>query len=343
MFEPILDHSYGKLMEKMLEVLPLDKPKIFITRRLPEEVVAPYKSKLDIEMWTEEEEPVDRGTLLRKSSTCEGLLTMLTDDVNEEVIQQSKNLSIVANMAVGYDNIDVPLATKHKIAVTNTPDVLTETTADLAFSLLMTTARRLLEANQFIKENNWNHWSPLMLAGSDIHHKTIGIVGMGRIGEAVARRAKGFNMNVLYHNRTRKPEAEKEIGAEFVAFDLLLEQADYVVCLTPLTDETKHMFNKETFRKMKETAFFINVSRGATMDETALHEAIVSKEIAGAGLDVFEREPINAAHPLLSLPEVVCLPHIGSATKETRYKMMRLSLDNFVSHFEGKPLISPVT
>lgn len=321
----------------------MDKPKIFITRRLPKEVVDLYKSKLDIEMWPEEQEPVNRDVLLRKASTCEGLLTMLTDELDEEVIQQSKKLSIVANMAVGYDNIDVALARKHKIAVTNTPDVLTETTADLAFSLLMATARRLLEANQYIKENNWNHWSPLMLAGSDIHHKTIGIVGMGRIGESVARRSKGFGMNVLYHNRTRKPKAEEEIGAEFVSFDTLLEQADYVVCLTPLTDETRHLFNKEAFRKMKDTAFFINVSRGATMDETALQEAIVSKEIAGAGLDVFENEPIDAAHPLLGLPEVVCLPHIGSATKETRYKMMRLSLDNLVRHFEGKPLISAVT
>ncbi|SFJ40552.1 glyoxylate reductase [Halobacillus dabanensis] len=321
----------------------MDKPKIFITRRLPEEVIDPYKSKFDIEMWPEEQEPVTRDVLLQKSSTCEGLLTMLGDKVDEELIQQSKNLSIVANMAVGYDNVDVPLAEKHKIAVTNTPDVLTETTADLAFSLLMATARRLLEANQFIKENNWNHWAPLMLVGSDIHHKTIGIVGMGRIGEAVARRAKGFNMNVLYHNRSRKPEAEEEIGAEFVSFDTLLEQADYVVCLTPLTDETKYLFNKEAFRKMKDTAFFINVSRGATMDETALQEAIVDKEIAGAGLDVFENEPIDAAHPLLGLPEVICSPHIGSATKETRYKMMCMSLDNLVHHFEGKPLISPVT
>jgi glyoxylate reductase len=320
----------------------MDKPKIFITRRLPKEVVDPYRNQLDIEMWSEEQAPVNRDVLLRQASTCQGLLTMLTDDVDEEVIQHSKKLSIVANMAVGYDNIDVSLATKHKISITNTPDVLTETTADLAFSLLMATARRLLQANQYIKENNWNHWSPLMLAGSDIHHKTIGIVGMGRIGEAVARRAKGFNMNVLYHNRTRKPEAEKEIGADFVAFDTLLEQADYVVCLTPLTDETKYMFNKEAFRKMKESSFFINVSRGATMDETALHEAIVDNEIAGAGLDVFENEPINAAHPLVSLPEVVCLPHIGSATEETRYKMMRMCLDNLVRHFEGKSLISPV-
>lgn len=320
----------------------MDKPKIFITRRLPKEVVDPYRNQLDIEMWSEEQDPVNRDVLLRKASTCQGLLTMLTDDVDEEIIQHSKKLSIVANMAVGYDNIDVSLATKHKISITNTPDVLTETTADLAFSLLMATARRLLEANQYIKENNWNHWSPLMLAGSDIHHKTIGIVGMGRIGEAVARRAKGFNMNVLYHNRTRKPEAEKEIGADFVAFDTLLEQADYVVCLTPLTDETKYMFNKKAFRKMKESSFFINVSRGATMDETALHEAIVDNEIAGAGLDVFENEPINAAHPLVSLPEVVCLPHIGSATEETRYKMMRMCLDNLVRHFEGKSLISPV-
>ncbi|MGR9048963.1 2-hydroxyacid dehydrogenase [Halobacillus faecis] len=320
----------------------MTKPKVFITRRLPEEVVDPYKEQLDIEMWPSEVEPVSRQVLLGHAQSSHGLLTMLTENVDEQMLRKSNNLSIVANMAVGYDNVDVKTAESLDIAVTHTPDVLTETTADLTFGLLMATARRIVEASQYIKDNKWEHWSPLMLAGTDIHGKTIGIVGMGRIGEAVAKRAKGFGMNVLYYNRSRKPEAEESHGASYAGFKELLEQADYVVCLTPLTDETHHMFNKEAFHRMKKNAFFINASRGATVDEKALYEAIINKDIAGAGLDVFEHEPISSDHPLLSCPEVVCLPHIGSATKETRYKMMKLSLDNLVHHFQGKPLLTPV-
>lgn len=325
-----------------MEVRSLTKPKVFITRRLPDEVVNPYREHLDIEMWPREEEPVGRQVFIERAQSSHGLMTMLTEDVDEQILSQSNNLSIVANMAVGYDNVDVKTAERLNIAVTNTPDVLTETTADLTFGLLMATARKMIEASQYIKDNKWENWSPLMLAGTDIHGKTIGIVGMGRIGEAVAKRAKGFGMNVLYYNRSRKPEAEETFGASYTDFEVLLEQADYVVCLTPLTDETKHMFNKDAFHRMKKDAFFINASRGATVDEEALYEAIINKKIAGAGLDVFEQEPISSEHPLLSCPEVVCLPHIGSSTKETRYKMMRLSLDNLVHHFQGKPLITPV-
>ncbi|WLR49394.1 D-glycerate dehydrogenase [Halobacillus litoralis] len=320
----------------------MTKPKVFITRRLPDEVVDPYKEHLDIEMWPSEVEPVSRQVLMEHAQSSQGLLTMLTENVDEQMLRKSNNLSIIANMAVGYDNVDVKTAETLDIAVTHTPDVLTETTADLTFGLLMATARRVVEASQYIKDNKWEHWSPLMLAGTDIHGKTIGIVGMGRIGEAVAKRAKGFGMNILYYNRSRKPEAEESHGASYADFKGLLEQSDYVVCLTPLTDETHHMFNKEAFHSMKKDAFFINASRGATVDEEALYEAIINKDIAGAGLDVFEQEPISSDHPLLSCPEVVCLPHIGSATKETRYNMMKLSLDNLVHHFQGKPLLTPV-
>ncbi|MYL70170.1 D-glycerate dehydrogenase [Halobacillus litoralis] len=318
------------------------KPKVYITRRLPDEVVNAYKEYLDIEMWSKEDEPVERKVLIEQAQSSQGLMTMLTENVDDQILKQSDNLSIVANMAVGYDNIDVKAAERLGIAVTNTPDVLTETTADLTFGLLMATARRMMEASQYIKQNKWEHWSPLMLAGTDIHGKTIGIVGMGRIGEAVAKRAIGFGMSVLYYNRSRKSEVEDTLGVRYEGFEELLAQADYVVCLTPLTEETKHMFNKDAFQRMKPEAFFINASRGATVDEQALYEAIIKKEIAGAGLDVFEKEPISSQHPLLSRPEVVCLPHIGSATKETRYKMMKLSLDNLVNHFQGKPLLTPV-
>ncbi|MYL31337.1 D-glycerate dehydrogenase [Halobacillus halophilus] len=321
----------------------MGKPSIFITRRLPAEVVEPYQEQLDIEMWPEEAEAVDRRTLLEKAGKVDGLVTMLTDRVDQELLNAGSRLGIVANMAVGYDNVDVKAAESVGTVITNTPDVLTETTADLTFSLLMAAARRIVEAGNYIKEDAWNHWSPLLLAGTDVHHKTIGIVGMGRIGEAVARRAKGFQMDVLYHNRSRKEDVEQDIGARYASFDELLKNADYVVSLAPLTDETHHMFNAEAFQKMKDTAIFINASRGALMDEKALEKALKEQQIAGAGLDVFEQEPIRADHPLVSMPEVVCLPHIGSATKETRYKMMRLCLDNVVRYFEEKPLLSPVS
>ncbi|WP_226580190.1 2-hydroxyacid dehydrogenase [Halobacillus litoralis] len=320
----------------------MKKPKIYITRRLPDEVVEPYKNQLDIEMWDKEEEPVEHSVLLEKVRSADGLLTMLTDPVDEDVFMEGQHLRIVANMAVGYDNVDVSAAHKHGVAVTNTPDVLTDTTADLTFALLMSSARRLLEANHSIQRNEWNNWSPLWLAGSDVHHKTIGIVGMGRIGKALAKRAKGFDMRVLYHNRSRDEEAEENLGAVYMEFYELLKFADFVVCLTPLSDETYHMFDKEAFERMRNTAIFINASRGATVDEKALYHAVNNSEIAGAGLDVFEEEPIGSDHPLLSLPQVLCLPHIGSATVETRSNMMRMCFDNLIHFFEGKPLISPV-
>lgn len=318
------------------------KPYVFITRKLKEELIAPLKEMAHVEMWESEEETCPRELLLKKASEVDALLTMLSDQVDKELFTIQKKLKVVANLAVGYDNIDIEEATKHDIAVCNTPDVLTETTADLTFALLMATARRMVEAAEFVKEGKWTGWSPFLLAGSDIHHKTIGIVGMGNIGQAVAKRAKGFSMNVLYHNRTRKVEAEEEIGAHFCSFHELVEKSDFVVCLTPLTEETKHLFNMEAFKRMKETAIFINVARGAVVDEEALYEALVTKQIKAAGLDVFKEEPINKHHPLLSLQNVVAIPHIGSASIETREKMITLCVENIVHILSNKEPITLV-
>jgi len=320
----------------------LQKPYVFITRALPESVIAPYRKQLNIEMWPEEEKPVPREVLLEKSTQADGLLTMLTDDIDQELLEQTNTLNIVANLAVGYDNIDISNAKEKQVVVTNTPDVLTDTTADLTFGLLMAAARRIVEASEFVKKGKWGPWSPLLLAGSDIHHKTIGIVGMGRIGEAVAKRAKGFDMNILYHNRSRNKEAEEKLEARFTAFHQLIEQSDFIVCMVPFTPETHHMFDENVFQKMNSEAIFINASRGAVVDEEALYEALVNKEIAGAGLDVFEKEPIGADHPLLQLNQVVCLPHIGSATRETRINMMNLCLDNLCRFFNNEKLLTPV-
>lgn len=311
------------------------KPYIFITRKLPEEVIETIQENYEVKMWDYDDVPVPRDVLMYEAKKADGLLTMLSDFIDESVLMAGDRLKIVANLAVGYDNIDIETASKMGIAVCNTPDVLTDTTADLAFALLMATARRIVEAAEMVKQDAWKSWSPLLLAGKDIHHKTIGIVGMGKIGETVAKRATGFEMEILYHNRTRKLEVEKELGAVYCPFDELVEKSDFIVCLTPLTNETKNMFTRETFNKMKKSAIFINVGRGPVVDEGALYEALLEQDIAGAGLDVFVKEPINGDHPLLKLPNVVALPHIGSSSVETRVTMMKLCINNIEAVING--------
>ena len=306
----------------------MTRPYVFITRKLSDNAIQPLMEVADVHIWNEEEKAVPREILLEEVKKADALLTMLSDKVDKELLDAAPKLKVIANLAVGYDNIDVEYANQKGIAICNTPDVLTDTTADLAFALLLSTARRVVEAAEFIKKGEWKSWSPLLLAGSDIHHKTIGIVGMGKIGEAVAKRATGFDMNILYHNRSRNVVAEERIGASYTSFDELIETSDFIVCLTPLTDETRGLFSKESFMKMKNSAVFINVSRGPVVDEDALYQALVTGEIAAAGLDVFEKEPVDADHPLLTLPNVVALPHIGSSSTETREKMMKLCCEN---------------
>ncbi|WP_085991475.1 2-hydroxyacid dehydrogenase [Oceanobacillus senegalensis] len=317
------------------------KPLIYISRKIPSDVLEPYQNQFQFRMW-QKEDPVPRSTLLQEIEEAEGLFCTLTEKIDRELLQKATNLKVVANMAVGFDNINVELAKEHGVIVTNTPDVLTETTADLGFALLMATARRVVEANNFIKNNRWDNWAPFLLAGSDIHHKTIGIVGMGRIGEAVAKRAKGFDMPILYHNRTRKLEAEKKLGATYVSFDDLLEKSDFVVSVVPLTEETNQLFNEAAFQKMKDSAIFVNISRGRTVDEEALIHALETKQLKAAGLDVFVNEPIKGEHPLMKLDNVVCLPHIGSASMETRTKMIELCLENISGVLLGTGPKTPI-
>jgi glyoxylate reductase len=320
----------------------MQKPYVYITRKLPDETLSSLKKIADIGMWPYEEKAVPRDVLLSEAEKSTGIVTMLSDTIDAELFEHAPSLKAVANLAVGYDNIDIQAAKVRGITVCNTPEVLTDTTADLAFSLVLATARRIVEAANYVKEGNWNSWGPLLLAGADVHHKTIGIVGMGRIGEAVARRAKGFDMKILYHNRSRKPEAEMSLGAVYKEFHELLKESDFVVCLAPLTNETKGMFNREAFQSMKESAIFINVGRGAAVDEEALIDALQNKTIAGAGLDVFVKEPIDPDHPLLSMNQVVALPHIGSASVETRMTMAELACQNIANLLEGKKPVTPV-
>ncbi|KSU83398.1 MULTISPECIES: 2-hydroxyacid dehydrogenase [Fictibacillus] len=318
------------------------KPYIFITRKIPEASLNELQRMADVTMWEEELKPVPRDRLLKEAAKATGLLTMLSDKIDAELMDQSPNLKVVANLAVGYDNIDIPYADKKGMIICNTPDVLTDTTADLTFALLMATARRITEAAQYLKEGKWTGWSPLLLAGTDIHHKTLGIVGMGRIGEAVAKRAAGFDMNILYHNRSRKEEAERKLGLSYRSFEDLLKASDYVVCLAPLTEETKDLFDEKAFQMMKSSALFINASRGGVVVENALDKALTKGWIKGAGLDVFREEPIHPEHFLLKHDNLVALPHIGSASLETRMQMARLACKNIENVLQGLTPPAPV-
>ncbi|MBD7909090.1 2-hydroxyacid dehydrogenase [Sporosarcina gallistercoris] len=312
------------------------KPKIFLTRKMDERVIGPLQEKFDVRMWESESEPVPREVLLREVADADALWAVISDTVDRELIETGKKLRVIANMAVGYNNIDLESAKEHGVLVTNTPDVLTETTADLTFALLLSTARQLTFAESELRKGNWKSWSPMGFTGMDVGGATLGIVGMGRIGEAVARRAKGFNMDVLYHNRNRKPDAEAEHGFEYRELDRLLEEADFVVLLTPYTPETAGLIGARELGLMKRTAVLINVSRGGIVDETALYNALADNTIWAAGLDVFETEPVPLENPLLSLPNVTVLPHIGSASIKTRLAMMDLNAQAIVDVLEGR-------
>ncbi|KGR76736.1 2-hydroxyacid dehydrogenase [Ureibacillus manganicus] len=312
------------------------KPKVLITRRIPEPIIDKIREVADVFIWEKEDIPIPRDLLETKIVEVEGLFCLLTESIDAQLLEKAKNLKVISNMAVGYNNIDIETATKKGILVTNTPDVLTETTADLTFALLMATARRLVEASDFLRAGQWQTWSPNLLTGQDIFGATIGIIGMGRIGEAVARRTKGFNMKLLYNNRNRKLEVEQELGATYVPFEELLRESDFILVMTPYTTETKNLITAEHFKLMKKNAILINTARGGIVNESDLYEALVKGEIWAAGLDVFEQEPISTDHPLLTLPNVVTLPHIGSASIATRMKMADLAADNLVQAIRGE-------
>lgn len=310
--------------------------KLYITRKLPEEIVEHLRTKFDVHMWHSESIAMTYEEIKINAKGAHALWTMLSDNIDRALIESLSNLKVISNFAVGYNNIDVEAAKEHGIIVTNTPGVLTETTADLTFALLLATARRITEVEQEIRSGNWTSWSPMQYTGMDIFGATLGIVGMGRIGEAVARRAKGFDMNVLYHNRSRKLEAEETYGFTYAELDDLLKQSDFVILLTPLTPETKGLISERELNLMKNTATIINVARGGIVDEQALFNALTSKKIWAAGLDVFEQEPVPLDHPLLTLPNVTVLPHIGSASIRTRQAMMQLNAKDIEAVLENR-------
>jgi glyoxylate reductase len=313
------------------------KPKVYVTRELPERGMKIIKERFDAEVWPEYGPP-PKTEMIRKARDVDALVTLLSDKIDAEVFDAAPKLKIVAQMAVGFDNIDVAEATWRGIYVTNTPGVLTETTADFAWALLMAVARRVVEADKYVRSGQWKvSWHPSMLLGRDVYGATLGIVGAGRIGTAVARRAKGFNMKILYYDVVpMPPEIEKELGAKRVDLDTLLRESDFVSIHVPLIKETYHLINEEKLKLMKKTAYLINNSRGAVVNEKALYKALKEGWIAGAALDVFEQEPTPLNNPLLKLDNVVVAPHISSASYETRSRMAEMVAENLVAFFEGK-------
>ncbi len=322
--------------------MPMTRPKVYITRKIPDPAIALLMESLDVSVWSEEAEAVPRDVLMREVKEVDGLLCVLTEKVDRELLDAAPRLKIVANMAVGYDNVDVGSCTERGIVVTNTPDVLTDATADLAFALLLATARRLPEARDFLLKGQWKTWSPMFLTGKEVYGATLGIVGIGRIGQAVAKRARGFDMKVLYYSKRRNPQVEEEIGARYVDKEALLRESDYVSLHLPLTPETRGFIGERELRMMKPTAVLINTARGAVVDERALCKALSEGWIWAAGLDVFEVEPLPMDSPLRTLPNVVLLPHVGSATVKTRTDMALLAAQNIRDYLLTGHVHTPV-
>lgn len=308
--------------------------KVLITRKFPEQFVAPLREVAEVIEWHEELEVMPRAELLAQVGDVDAIWATLEDRIDEELLDRAPKLKMVSNLAVGYNNLSIDLFKERGIMSTNTPNVLTNATADLAFGLLIATARRLVEGADYLRAGEWKGWSPMQLTGMEVSGATIGIIGMGRIGSAVARRSRGFDMQVLYHNRNRKYEDEEMYGFRYRQLDDLLKESDFVVVLTPYTAETHNLIGERELKLMKKTAVLINVSRGGIVDEDALYNALLNKDIWAAGLDVFEKEPIALNHPLLTLPNVVALPHIASASVKTRHDMFQTNLEALLTFID---------
>lgn len=311
------------------------KPGVLITKRIFPEAIDFIRRYCDID-YEETDDGLPASQLLGRLNGKQAVVSQLTDKFTPEVIAQLDGIKIIANVAVGFDNVNVPAATEAGILVSNTPDVLTDTTADFAFTLLLAAARRLIEGSVYLHSGQWKKWAIDLLVGQDVHHKKLGIVGLGRIGQAVARRGRGFEMEILYADAVRASGAvEAELGARFMPLDELLAEADFVSIHTPLDPSTRGLIGAAELRRMKPTAILVNTSRGPVVDEAALVEALRGGWIAGAGLDVFEKEP--EVHPgLLDLPNAVLAPHIASASVETRRKMSMMAVENAVAALQGK-------
>lgn len=320
-------------------------PKVFITRRIPE--IGPQKLReqrgWDVQQW-DSDDVIPRDRLLREVKGADAVLSLLTERIDAEFLDAAgPQLKVVANLAVGFDNFVVPEMTKRGVIGTNTPDVLTDTTADLAFTLLMATARMLPQAQKYVKDDKWRTWEPLGFRGQDVHHATLGLVGLGRIGAAMARRGAGFEMKVIYYDAYRRKDLEEQYGYEYRnSVEEVLREADFVSLHTPLTEETRHLMNADRLKMMKPTAVLINSSRGPVIDPKALYDALKNGTIWAAGLDVTEPEPLPVTDPLLTLDNCLVVPHIASASIKTRHAMSELAADNIINVLSGHAPKTPV-
>ncbi len=309
--------------------------KVVVTKEIPSGILESLSQNHEVVVVPDSDSSSFKTRLTGELKEATALITTGIP-IEKSLLQNAPKLKIVSDISVGYDNFDLNAMREAGVIGTHTPGVLDETVADLTFALLLSASRRVAELDQAVRSGEWITKDEMDFYGSNLHHQTLGIVGMGRIGEKIARRAAlGFDMKVLYHNRTAKPDVEKELGVQYVPFETLLADSDFVVLVTPLTKDTYHLMNRKAFQQMKESAFFINVSRGQTVDEAALVEALKNGEIKGAGLDVFQTEPIEADHPLLALKNVTLLPHIGSAVFETRLDMAKLAVQNVATFLNG--------
>ncbi|MGA3406674.1 MAG: D-glycerate dehydrogenase [Candidatus Bathyarchaeia archaeon] len=317
------------------------KPRVYVTRLLPKEAMDKINSYCDAKTW-DGPLPPPRQVLMENVVDIEGLVSLLTDKIDAELMDKAPKLKVISNYAVGFDNIAIPEATKRGIIVGNTPGVLTETTADLTFALLLAAARRVVEGDKEVRAGKWKTWGPMTLLGQDIHGATLGIVGLGRIGAAVARRAKGFGMKIMYYDVVRQNKAEEELGIQYAGLDKVLSESDFITTHTNLTKETHHLIGAKQFEMMKRTCILVNTSRGPIVDNMALYEALRDKKIAYAALDVTEPEPMPADHPLLKLDNVIVVPHIASASVATRTKMGLMAADNLIAGLKGEMPPNPV-
>jgi len=322
----------------------MSRPKVFVTRKFPAVGLERISAQFDTDIW-EGELPPSREELLKRIQGCAGVLTMLSEKVDDEFFDAAGDqLKVISQYAVGYNNIDIEAAKRRGISVGNTPGALTNATADLAFALLIAAARRITEAHDYIHDGKWKAWEPLGHIGWDLEGKTVGIVGMGRIGQTFAKRCRGgWDMNVLYTARSPKPEAEQELAAKRVSFEELLEQSDFVSVHCDLNAETRGMFDSAAFERMKSDAIFINTARGSIHVQPDLIQALKSGQIGAAGLDVTDPEPPAVDDEILHLPNCVVAPHIGSATRSTRDAMANIAVDNLEAGIAGKPLRCSVT
>lgn len=315
----------------------MSKPKVFVTRVIPDKGLELIKDFCEVNLW-ESELPPSRDELMRRVQGMDGLLCLLTDKVDGEVMDAAgEQLKVISNFAVGYDNIDVNAATARKLPVGNTPDVLTDATADFAFTLMLSAGRRVLEGDRYVRAGKWQTWGPMLLLGTEMRGSTLGLVGFGRIGKAMARRAVGFDMRVIYYDPSETRQ-DPDVKATRVDFETLLEESDFISLHTPLTPDTHHLIDSEALSMMKPSAVLVNTSRGAVVDMDALYEALKFKRIFAAGLDVTEPEPLPADHPLLMLDNIVIVPHIASASKTARDKMAWLAAKNLIAGLKGDHL-----